>query len=42
MRTLKRLKRLQHDPLAPLVYVGLLCIVAFLVFLYNLISHGVI
>ena len=36
---IQRLKRLEFDPLAPLVYVGLLCIGAYLVFLYNLFTH---
>ena len=35
---IQRLRRLQHDPLAPLVYVGLLCILAFLVFVYNVLT----
>ena len=39
MRTLKRLAQLRDNPLAPLVYVGLLGIVAYLVFVYNLLTH---
>jgi hypothetical protein len=35
MRTLKRLRRLQHDPLGPVVYVALVLIGAYVLFLYN-------
>lgn len=36
---IQRLKRLEYDPLAPLVYAGLLGILAFCVFVYNLLTH---
>lgn len=40
-RTLKRrVGQLRDNPLAPLVYVGLLCILAYLVFVCNLLTHN--
>jgi len=38
-RTLKRLRRLQHDPLAPLVYIVIFGFGAFALFVYNLLIH---
>jgi hypothetical protein len=40
MRTLKRLKQLRDNPLAPLVKVGLLFMLAYCVFVFNLLTHG--
>ena len=39
MRTLKRLKRLQYDPLAPLAYIIVFGCGAFILFLVNLLTH---
>jgi hypothetical protein len=39
MRTLKRLKRLQHGPRSPLLYIAIFGIGAFVLFLYNLCTH---
>ena len=39
MRTLKRLKRFTHDPLAPLVYIIVFGFGAMILFLYNLATH---
>ena len=37
--TITRMRRLQHDPLAPLVLVGLMAIVAYIVFIVNWLAH---
>jgi hypothetical protein len=40
LRTLKRLRRLQHDPLGPVVYVALFGICAYILFIINWLRHN--
>ena len=35
----QRLKQLRDDPLMPLVYLGLIGILAYLAFVYNMLTH---
>ena len=37
---IQRLKQFRYDPLMPLVYVGVLGILAYFAFIFNWLSHG--
>jgi hypothetical protein len=39
LRTLKRLRRLTHDPLAPLVYIAIFGVLAYGLFIVNWLTH---